>query len=92
MATSKTVLKTYFETNDQPTQAQFSELVDAMRHVDESIVIRPAKGIQFKKTGNLNPLADETGDWRIRSGSGGKLVIEIYDGATWLVSSEFDAP
>ena len=34
---SKTVLKTYFETGDIPTQSQFEDLIDSLTHVDDSI-------------------------------------------------------
>lgn len=32
---SKTVLKTYFETGDKPTQTQFADLIDSLAHVSE---------------------------------------------------------
>jgi hypothetical protein len=92
MATSKTALKAYFETGDQPTETQFGELVDAMRHVDEVLAIKFATGIRFKKSGNVNAAADETGDFRMRMNSSGQLVIEYYNGASYAVASEFDAP
>ncbi|CAM1343789.1 tail fiber domain-containing protein [Tenacibaculum amylolyticum] len=40
MSTSKNILKTYFQTGDFPTEAQFAELIDSFRHVDDGKVIR----------------------------------------------------
>ncbi len=33
----KDILKTYFETGDYPTQAQFANLIDSLRHVSDKI-------------------------------------------------------
>lgn len=40
MSTSKDILKTYFQTGDFPTEAQFAELIDSFRHVDDGSVIK----------------------------------------------------
>jgi hypothetical protein len=37
MASSRTTLKGYFNTTDEPTEAQFAELIDAFQHVDEKL-------------------------------------------------------
>ncbi len=46
MATSKENLKKYFETGDKPTQQQYAELIEALRHEDENIPITDVDGLQ----------------------------------------------
>lgn len=36
---TKSVLKTFFETGDFPTQEQFADLIDSLRHLQEAIAI-----------------------------------------------------
>lgn len=90
MATSRTNLKTYFETGDTPTEAQFAELIDAYRHVDEPVRIPYGAAIIFKANGNTNLEADEDGDRRERMQADGSLVEEVYDvtGGTWDIIGE----
>jgi len=92
MATSKIALKTYFQTGDQPTETQFAELVDAVRHVDETVSIVFGQGVRLKKSGNVNQTSDELGDWRIRVAAAGALRFEIYDGSAWNNAQEITAP
>lgn len=40
MKQSKEVLKTYFETGDQPTQSQYEDVIDSFRHIDDGKVIK----------------------------------------------------
>ncbi len=40
MATSKTLLKTFFETGKRPTEAEFEQLIDSFLHLDESPIIK----------------------------------------------------
>jgi hypothetical protein len=46
MATSKDNLKQYFLKRTKPTEAQFSELIDAFRHVDDAIPVAAVNGLQ----------------------------------------------
>ena len=39
MKQSKTILKSYFETGDRPTQEQFENLIDSLLHKDEGVAI-----------------------------------------------------
>ena len=43
MKQSKGILKTYFETNDFPTESQFWELIDSFRHIDDGATILSIK-------------------------------------------------
>ena len=45
MATTREKLKTYFETGKYPTEAQFAELIDSLRHVDENIPMNVIQGL-----------------------------------------------
>jgi len=45
MTTTREILKTYFETGKYPTEAQFAELIDAFRHVDENIPMNVIQGL-----------------------------------------------
>ena len=44
--TSKDDLKKYFETGDKPTQTEYAELIDALRHVDEKLPIADVESLQ----------------------------------------------
>ena len=44
--TSKDDLKKYFETGDKPTQTEYAELIDALRHVDEKLPIADVDSLQ----------------------------------------------
>ncbi len=44
--TSKENLKKYFETGDKPTQTEYAELIDALRHVDEKLPIADVESLQ----------------------------------------------
>lgn len=46
MATNKTDLKKYFETGDKPTQTEYEELIDALRHVDTKLPITDIENLQ----------------------------------------------
>ncbi len=45
MATARNILKTYFETGKYPTEAQFAELIDALRHADDPIPMTDIQGL-----------------------------------------------
>jgi hypothetical protein len=40
MKQSKTILKSYFETGDRPTEQEFENLVDSFHHLDESLLFK----------------------------------------------------
>ena len=44
--TSKADLKKYFETGDKPTQTEYAELIDALRHVDDKLPIADVETLQ----------------------------------------------
>ncbi|HLO59069.1 MAG TPA: hypothetical protein VK172_14670 [Lentimicrobium sp.] len=45
--TARNVLKTWFETGDKPSQAQFAELIDSLFHRDEDVLsIEKISGLQ----------------------------------------------
>ncbi len=46
MAQTKENLKKYFETGDKPTQAEYAELIDALRHVDDKLAIADVETLQ----------------------------------------------
>jgi hypothetical protein len=52
---TKTELKTYFETGDKPTQAQFYEWMDSYWHKEEKITIE-----QTYKTISANTILDDS--------------------------------
>ncbi len=39
MKKSRTVLKSYFETGDKPTEPQFSDLIDSLVHLDDGVYV-----------------------------------------------------
>ncbi len=39
MKQSRTVLKSYFETGDKPTEPQFSDLIDSLMHLDDGVFV-----------------------------------------------------
>lgn len=43
MSKSRETLKTYFETGDIPTELQFAELIDSLRHLEDGEVIKEIK-------------------------------------------------
>jgi len=42
---SKATLKTYFETGDFPTESQFADLIDSLRHEDEEVPLNEVTGL-----------------------------------------------
>jgi len=52
MATSKNVLKLYFQAGDRPTESQFSELIDSYVHVDGPEINRLIEDVNTEN-GNL---------------------------------------
>lgn len=44
-AQSKTTIKTYFETNDKPTQAQFVNLIDSYQDANSNLLILASAGV-----------------------------------------------
>jgi hypothetical protein len=86
MATNKTDLKKYFQTGDKPTQAEYSELIDAFRHVDNSLPIIDVENLQTSldaKAANetlLNHINDDSAH--------GNLVL---DGADIKLAYEAEA-
>ncbi len=63
--TSRTNLKTYFETGDRPTQVQFADLIDSLAHVSEDALATIAyvdAGLEGKSSvGHGHAIADTTG-------------------------------
>jgi hypothetical protein len=46
MATNKTDLKKYFQTGDKPTQTEYEQLIDAVRHVNDKLPIADVESLQ----------------------------------------------
>jgi hypothetical protein len=44
-ATSREILKSWFETLDTPTQAQFASLIDSFHHIEEDIYLPLGKAL-----------------------------------------------
>ncbi len=65
MKKSKSVLKTYFQTGDKPTQKQFEDLIDSLVHQDDETRIF----ISDVKT-------DTQGNVTVNLSNGGKLSIQ----------------
>lgn len=65
MKKSKTVLKTYFQTGDKPTQDQFEDLIDSLVHQDDETKIY----ISNLKT-------DTKGNVTVNLSNGGELSIQ----------------
>ncbi len=65
MKKSKTVLKTYFQTGDKPTQDQFENLIDSLVHQDDETKIY----ISDLET-------DAKGNVTVNLSNGGKLSIQ----------------
>ena len=42
MTATRTTLKTYFETGDRPTAAQFAELIDALLNLNDDVALLAA--------------------------------------------------
>jgi hypothetical protein len=42
---SKSQLKTFFETGDFPTQEQFADLIDSLRHVSDALAVNSIEGL-----------------------------------------------
>ncbi len=54
MKRTKEVLKTYFETGDQPTQNQYEDLIDSLRHEDDGKVIKLYEEVEGRPTITLS--------------------------------------
>ena len=66
MEQTKTTLKTYFETNDVPTQAQFSDLIDSLAHQSLQTFVQGNSATWELNTGNsyVNSVVQTTsGNW-----------------------------
>lgn len=60
MATDKNTLKSWFETNDVPTQDQFWALIDSFFHKDETIAISSITDIENILNGKADKEAFDT--------------------------------
>lgn len=65
MKQSKSILKSYFETGDKPTQEQFENLIDSFVHQDDNTKIYI--------TGIDN---NDQGDVMVRLSNGGRIAIQ----------------
>jgi hypothetical protein len=55
---SRALLKTYFETGDKPTQAQFASLIDSLFHkTEDTVAVRVAVPETSSSTGTLGQYA-----------------------------------
>ena len=92
--TSKENLKKYFETGDKPTQTEYAELIDALRHVDEKLPIGDVESLQTsldsKATTSalLNHINDESAHGANLSGAEIKAAYEAEADTNAFTDSE----
>lgn len=58
MKRQKTTLKSYFETGDRPTQSQYENLIDSLRHVNDTIPLTDIDG-QIALKDQINAFGQE---------------------------------
>jgi hypothetical protein len=54
MKRQKTTLKSYFETGDIPTQSQYENLIDSLRHLDDKLPISDIENLQESLDGKAS--------------------------------------
>ena len=69
---TKDILKTYFETGDYPTQQQFANLIDSLKHVNDLIGLTDLKQ---EVIDTINAAADSTGNAPIVTAPGATSVV-----------------
>lgn len=76
MATNKTGLKKYFETGDKPTQTEYEELIDALRHVDDKLSISDTENLQssLDSKATISTLLNHVNDTSIHGGGTGSSM------------------
>lgn len=82
--TSKEDLKKYFETGDIPTQDQYAELIDALRHEDGNVPIADVDGLQefLDSKATTQALLNHINDTTVHGASAASNVSE-EDKANW---------
>lgn len=78
MKQTRDILKTYFETGDQPTESQFAQLIDSYAHLDEFNF-----GISVKSSGTYNSAFYHFyRALNVRDSGAGHKIVEAAQGST----------
>jgi hypothetical protein len=89
---TRTVLKTYFETDDRPTQAQFGELIDSLGHlVDDSLAT--TSSVRFTvvtdaTTARTIGLTDAGSYIRFTNASSVTVTVPLQSSVAWAANTE----
>ncbi len=78
---TRTVLKSYFETGDKPTQAQFGDFIDSVPNIsDDGVFVEHFKGTYADETAltTAHPTASD-GDYAYISTIGADAIIWLWD-------------
>lgn len=70
-AQNRTTLKTYFNTGDVPTEAQFVDLIDSFRLISEGATVLSGSGAPGAGDGSDGDFYIRTGVWTIQQKTGG---------------------
>lgn len=83
---SRVALKAFFETGDNPTEANFIDLIDSLfNFVDDTTTSLDTDTYVFMKDGNS--AENDDGNWRIRLDTGsGNLITEKRKSGAWVTS------
>mgnify|MGYP006988832844 CR=1 FL=1 len=99
MATARNILKTYFETGKYPTEAQFAELIDALRHADDPIPMTDIQGLADALNGKagteyataLDALLLRIGNGELGMTDGEREMLLTSAQKAWINSQMADA-
>lgn len=98
MSQSKSVLKSYFETGDKPTQAQFSQLIETMVDYsqagypvfDEEVTYSVGDVVTYMGE-FYRFIREHTGVWLDRHVTPTTLKSEFKDSQVFLTEEEYEA-
>ena len=80
---TKEQLKDYFQTGDIPSQSEYAELIDALRHMDEKLPIADVESLQasLDSKATLSGLINHVNDNSLHNGSmSGADIKTAYEG------------
>jgi hypothetical protein len=100
MKKNKTILKSYFETGDKPTQSQYEDLIDSLRHVDDNLPASDVENLEnhFNDT-SIHTTSTEKAKWNnhLSEYSTGEIlspemgaIMRIFNGSLYVYQGAFE--
>lgn len=100
MKRTKTILKSFFEKGDKPTEDQYEDLIDSLRHVDDNLSAVNVENLEYHYNDtSIHTTSTEKAKWnnRLSEYSAGEVlssetgtIMRIFNGSLYVYQGAFE--